>query len=93
MLFLSNDIEKEKHNVEKVTKEKKKVTSDLTTDCLRSLTCFIDSHLTGKCWTDLERIFNGTKYRVGRLTENARLCKITNVLTGQQAVISVLLTF
>ncbi|XP_058794550.1 cytochrome b5 domain-containing protein 1 [Phymastichus coffea] len=47
------------------------------------------ARLTGKCWSDLERIFNGTKCRVGRLTRNARPCKITNVLTGQQVVISV----
>ncbi|KAJ8676107.1 hypothetical protein QAD02_011893 [Eretmocerus hayati] len=47
------------------------------------------AELTGKCWAELEHIFNGEQYRLGSLTKNSRPCWITNVLTGQRAFISV----
>ncbi|XP_014217913.1 cytochrome b5 domain-containing protein 1-like, partial [Copidosoma floridanum] len=51
--------------------------------------------LTGKCWLELEYVFNGgdggdgVTYQRGWLTKKSRPCGITNVLTGHRAIISV----
>ncbi|XP_011500925.1 PREDICTED: cytochrome b5 domain-containing protein 1 [Ceratosolen solmsi marchali] len=69
-------------------KKKQNIRPSWPTDCFEFLVV-IDARLTGKSWLELEHIFNGSKYQIGCLTKKSRPCKITNVLTGQQATISV----